>query len=203
MNFVTVFDQWQQPWKIFENDPQWNKANEDIQANGGQPVYWSLSQLVQGRGWGWWTCWKKLDEFEADLERMMPHPGKVRLLDLDREYTPTELRDLLQRFGSYLSNLHHLEAMIEAQGHALRESYKVSMGVAIRDLEAGTLRDREAEVLSGSETFKQTKRMEIEHQSTLTLIKGWRVAYEQAWSTVSRLISLTIGEVQLQTSRST
>jgi len=201
MSFVTVYDQFSQAWKVTENDPLYPEALQE--ASKGDKIYWPLKKIVESRGWGWWAIFKHLDELEADLEKQMPNPGKVRLIELDKEYLPTELRDLLQRFGSYLANLYHIEAMVEAQGHALREGFKTGLTVAIAQSgsTANTVTAKEAEVLANNELLRDTRKMQIDHEATLILIKGWRTSYEQAHQTVSRLITLAIGEVQLQTNR--
>lgn len=162
-----------------------------------------MDPVIENQDWGWWTVFKRLDEFELDLEKLVPNPGKQRLIDLDHEYTPAELRELLQRFGSYLASLHNLEGKIEGQCHALREGFKNGIAIAVANSESktSTITGKEAEVLASNELFKQTKRMQIDHEATLLVIKGWRQAYEQAWATVSRIISLNLGEVQLQTGR--
>lgn len=203
--FVDIHDEYNQPWRIFEDDALWpeaKKANDDAK---GAPVVWLLNKIAAGRGYGWWSTFKKLDDVELDLERLMPNPGKVRLLDLEVEYSPYELRELLQRFGSYLATLHHMESLIEAQGHALKEGFNNGMKVAMAQTTSKetTVTGKESEILASNEVFKHTKRMQIDHEATLLLVKGWRQSYEQAWSTVSRLMSLVIGEAQLQTNRYT
>lgn len=202
-NYVTIYDQFGQAWKVTDTDALYLEAQEAVMQTKGQKVYWPLAKIVENRGWGWWSIFKHLDELEADLEKQIPNPGKVRLLDLDKEYLPAELRDLLQHFGSYLSNLHHIEAIIEAQGHALREGFKTGLTVAMAqsNSSASTVSGKEAEVLANNELLRDTRKMQIDHEATLILIKGWRQAYEQAFQTVSRLITLAIGEVQLQTNR--
>jgi len=152
-------------------------------------------------GWGWWTVFNKIDEFEKELSRLVPNPDHI--LNTNKEYTPNELRDLLQRFGSYLSTLHNLEGKMEAQSHAVKEGYKAGMSVAVAKSEskATSVSGKENEVLANNEIFKDAKRMQIDYECQLLLLKGWRQAYEQGWATVSRLITITIGEANLQTSR--
>ena len=144
----------------------------------------------------------KLDAFEADLEKMMPNPGKVRLIDINKEYSPTELQDMLQHFGSYLATLHWNVAMIEAQTHALKESLKTGLQVRVVGADPKlTVSAREAEVLAGDELLRDTRRLQIDNESVLILAKGWLSAYEAAYAAISRIVSLTIGEASLQTGR--
>lgn len=144
-----------------------------------------------------------LEEFEKELEKEVPNPSRTRLISTTEEYSPTELSDMLQAFGSYVSTLTHMEALLEAQCHALKESYKTGISIAASRLESRTTTQsgREAEVLSGEELFRQTRRLQIDHESRLILIKGWRSSYDNAWATISRIISLRIGEASLQTGR--
>lgn len=198
---IVVYDQYQQAWRVTPDDPLYSEAK--AASVNGEKVFFPLGKIVQGRGWGWWSVFKHLDDLEEDLAKQIPNPGKVRLIELDREYLPSELRDLLQRFGSYLANLNHIEAMVEAQNHALKEGLKTAMSVAMAKSEstAKTVSGVEADVMASNELLRDTRKMQIDHEATLILIRGWRTAYEQAHQTVSRLITLAIGEVQLQTNR--
>lgn len=146
---------------------------------------------------------QKVDKFEEDLGKLVPNPRYQRLIQIEREYTPTELSDLLQQFGSYLATLHATEGKIESECHLLKEGYKTGMSVAVAKTEtsATTLAGKEAEVLVGNEGFREIRKMQIENEAILVTIKGWRLAYEAAYASISRIISLAIGEVTLQTGR--
>jgi hypothetical protein len=198
---VVIFDDYGQKWNIFPDDSLYEEAKQAVEQSSGK-VVWPLEKITEHRGYGWWSTFKKLDEFESDLEKQIPNPGKQRLLDIDKEYLPFELRDLLQRFGSYIATLHHLEGMVEAQCLTLKEGFKTGMSVAITQLESpeATVSGRESQVLATNELFRQTKRMQIDNEAILALLKGWREAYETAWNTTSRLITLAVGEAQLQRS---
>lgn len=202
MAHVIIYDEYDQPWKLFEDDELYQEAVEQSSGVEGR-IIWPLSKIVSGRGYGWWTTFKKIDEFEADLEKMVPHPVKSRLIDIDKEYLPSELSDLLQKFGSYLAILHHTEGVIEAQCHALKEGFKTGLSVATarHESKATAVTAKEAEVLAGNELLKQTRRLQINNEACLIIVKSWRQSYEQAFATASRLVTLMLGEAQLQTTR--
>lgn len=201
ISYVTIYDEYGQPWKVTEGDPLWKEAEEAM--TKGEKIYWPLKKITEYRGYGWWSTFKTLDEFEAELDKLVPNPANTRQIELDQEYTPEELRNLLQHFGSYLTTLNGLEARAEAQCHALKEGFNTGIKIAVANAadKKGTVSAREGDVLAASDLFKHTKRMQIDNESVLLLIKGRRSAYEEAWATTSRLISLMLGEVQLQTPR--
>jgi hypothetical protein len=155
--------------------------------------------MTEDRGYGWWTTFEKIDEVVQNLEKMgIPNPSGTYLIDINKEYSPEELRSLLQRFGSYLSILYGLEGKVEGQCHALKEGYKTGLQVAlVRQTTNGkTVKDREGEIVSGNDMFLTTRRMEIDNESVLKVIQGYRKSYESAYNTISRLITLMLGEVQ-------
>lgn len=201
MEFVTVLDEYEQRWKIYEDEPLYKEAKEANKS--GAEVIWPLLKIAQNRGWGWWTVFKDLEEFERDLEAQLPNPSKSRLIDTEREYSPKELNDAMQIFGGYLSILYHLEGKCEAQCHALKEGFKNGMIVAMArsPSASSTLTAKEGEILSENQLFSDTKKLQIKHESTLMLIQGWRKSYEQAFATISRIVTLRGSEAQFQTTR--
>lgn len=201
--YVIIYDEYQQPWIVQEDDELYEEANKAVEKSSPEKVYWPLSKIVQNRGWGWWSVFHSMDEFEEELEKEVPNPSKTRQIDINKEYTPTELRDLLQHFGSYLSTLHRIEARVEAQAHALKSGFNTAMAVAAArsQSKSTTVSAREAEVLVGNELLKQTRRMQIDQEAMHILIKGWVASYEAAYTAISRIISIELGEVALQTGR--
>lgn len=146
-------------------------------------------------------AFNKLEDLIKELEKICPDPAKGRIIDIEKEYTPQELRDLLQKFGSYLSSLHTIEAKIEAQCHAIKEGLKTGISLSVSQMEnKATIKDREANLLASNESLRELKRMQIYYESYLTLVQGWRQAYHSAYSTISRLITLMLGEIQIETS---
>ena len=146
---------------------------------------------------------KKVDLFEKDLEQMVANPAAQRLINIDVEYTPTELRDLLQHFGSYLATLDALQGKMEAECHLLQKGLKTGIAVSIasKKPKTGTISGDEAEILLASANLRSLKKMEIENEACLLLLKGWIKAYTDAYTAVSRIISIELGEVSLQTGR--
>lgn len=197
MKIVTLKDQYGQDWKIDESDPLWEEASKAVEEN--PDVVWSLEKLCKNKGFGWWTIYKKIDEVEEQLASMMPHPGKGRLIDIDKEYLPSELRDLLQRFGSYLATLHYQQGMLEAQVHGIKEGFKTSMNVALSQLDskAATVSVREGEVISSNALLRETRKMWIEREAVLLLLQGWVKSFEAAYASISRIASIEISELSL------
>lgn len=141
---------------------------------------------------------EKLDEFQKSLEMLVPNPSGYRLLDLNREYTPQELRDLLQKYGSYVATLCSLEGRLEAESVLVDKGLKTGLSVAVTQLDSKTttVSGREAEILASNEMFRDLKKLQIYNEAYMALLKGWKDAYQQGYSTVSRLISLLLGEVE-------
>lgn len=203
MPFVHIEDQYQQKWKIQEDDPLWEEAKAAVESADDGKVVWPIQKLSENRGWGWWTVFKSLDEFVEYLKRFVPDPSEERLVAIDKEYNPIELQDLLQKFGSCLSILYREEGILEAHCVALKESYKAGISVAIAQSEskATTHIGKESEILAENNTFRNTRKLQIVAESQLELIKGWRHSYEWAWDTISRIISLRLGEASIATGR--
>lgn len=200
---VIIFDEYSTPWRITEEDLQWEEAKAAVEEANGARVVWPIAKLVQGRGWGWWSVYKRLSDFEDELSALVPNPAKQRLIDVKDSYTTTQLRDMLQHFGSYLSTLHNMEGLVEARCHALKEGLKTGLQVAVSQSEskASSVTAREGEIMSTSEVFKMTRKMQIEEEACLLLVTGWRKSYEAGWNTISRLITQEMGEASLATTR--
>lgn len=141
----------------------------------------------------------KLKSFEEQLAMIVPDPNRERLLELNREYTPDELKALLQKFSSYLASLDAWEGRLEAECHILRKGLATGIAVASARLDSKdkTVSGREAEVLSENEGLRQCKILEIESGANLLIIQGWRKAYSDAYVGVSRIVSLVMGEMDL------
>lgn len=199
MESVIIFDEYGQSWRIYEDESYYQEAKRNIEESESGRVVWPLMKLTENRGYGWWVTYHKIADIEKELTSMgIPDPSKYRLISIDHQYTPSELRDLLQKFGSYLSNLFAVEQKLVAQNHALKEGLKTGLKVAMQNLEdkKGSVTDRESEVLSNNELLLNTRRLEIDTASLMELVSGWRKAYESAYATASRLITLMIGEAQ-------
>lgn len=145
----------------------------------------------------------KLDGFIADLTKLVPNPGAQRLLEINREYTPPELRSLLQQFSSYLSTLYGFQGRIEAESILINEAYKTGSDVAILDSIEGTITAKKARLIKENPAYARLRRLEIQNDAYKALLAGWIKSYESAYTGVSRIITLTVGELGAQSSRFT
>jgi hypothetical protein len=145
----------------------------------------------------WENVFVEINNLEKNLSQEIPNPSKF-YLDLDKEYTPSELRDLIQHFGSYLALLTKRESIWEAQCHALKQSYDngLAIAVALSDVKSSTAKGKEAQALANNELLIETKRMQISYESALIVVQGWRKSYEHLYALASRLITLTLGELE-------
>lgn len=146
----------------------------------------------------WQEVFQEIDNLEEEIAKEMPNPRYI-FLELDKEYTPQQLRDLIQRFGIYLASLTKRESILEAQCHALKQSYENGIAVAMAsgsDTSSKTLKGKEAEILANNELFINTKRLQISSESALLVVQGWRKSYEHLYALASRLITLTLGELE-------
>lgn len=197
MESVIIYDEYEQPWRIYSDEPRYEEAKQNVEEANGEKVHWPLMKLTEGRGYGWWVTYQKIDGIEKELTAMgILDPSKYRLIDPEHQYTPDELRSLLQRFGSFLSNLHAIEQKLVAQNYALKEGLKTGLKVTASKTEskAKSVGDRDAEILSSNELLLETRRLEIDTGSLIELVSGWRKSYESAYATTSRLITLLLGE---------
>lgn len=146
---------------------------------------------------------QKLDNFKDQLEKLVPNPGANRLLDLNREYTPDELRSLLQQFGSYISSLAAVVGQIEAEHLIVSEGLKTGMEIAMEQMElkGTTITQRKAELMANDSRFADLRKLEIMNEAMLALVRGWLKSYESAYASVSRIITLFIGETTVQSGR--
>lgn len=201
--FVIILDNYGYPWRVTEDLGIFEEAKKAVELAKGEKVYWPLQKLTEGRGWGWWTVFHSMEEVETQLDKLMPNPGKVALIDDTREYTPTELQDLLQMLGSHLATLHALVGKNMGSAHALKEGFNWAVKVGLNDLETTetTVSGREGQLMANNELLRQTKRQQIQSESVLAMLKGWIDSYDMAWQTVSRIITLRLGEVSLMTGR--
>lgn len=144
-----------------------------------------------------------LEQFEAHLEGLVPNPVKRRLINVEREYSALELKDLLQVLGSHLATLTTIAGKLEAECHLIKETYKkgMAMAMASQSSTATQVAVREAEVLCGSVPLQQLKDQQIDSEAFYIMTKSWRNAYEDAYNAISRIVTLEIGEISLQTSR--
>lgn len=135
---------------------------------------------------------KYMNDFEKTLLEICPNPGNVRLLELDKEYTNSELRHLLQTFGSYLATLSYNQKKIEAECNLLKKALKTGTAQAMlaQRPEGSTVTEKEAFLLKTNQSLMYARKMEIINEMYLDLIKGWVDAYDNAYTAVSRIVSV-------------
>ena len=146
---------------------------------------------------------ERLEQFAAQLEELVPNPVKRRLINTEHEYTALELKDLLQMLGSHLATLTAVAGKLEAECHLLKETFKkdMSMALARNATSATQVAIKEGEILVINKELQQIKYMQIESEAFFLLVKSWRNAYDDAYTSISRIVTLEIGEISLQTSR--
>lgn len=156
------------------------------------------------RPWGWWTVFESIEEYRSELARTVaPDPITTRIIDINRQYSPEELRAGLQACTSYLATLFAIEGLLEGQSGALTKALKTGLSISAVNLITGetSVSGREAAALASSDILRNTRKLEIDTDSRLSVVTGFRKAYETAQFGFSRLISLHIGESDLQTDR--
>ena len=162
-------------------------------------------QQLEEEGWGYWSVYKQIDEFEADLENKfgIPNPRRVRLIDVNKEYTIAEAKALIQIFGSHLAVLHGFSGVIRGQTLGLKKSFEEGMRIAVSQIPgAGSVTSKRGTALAANEVLAQAKRLEISNEAIVEVIDGWVSAYTKAWETISRMISVDQAEIGLQLNRS-
>lgn len=148
-------------------------------------------------------AYQQIEEFETKLKLICPSPNEVRLLELGKEYTNPELRALLQTFGSYLASLRALQGKISAEGNMLKKALKTGMAMATlaQHPEGSTVAEKEAKLLNDNVQLMHVRKMQIKSEMYLDIIKGWVDAYDDAYTAVSRIVSLQLGDESLATAR--
>lgn len=146
---------------------------------------------------------KSLDDFKESLGKMVPNPAACIWLEPNKEYMPVELRDFLQTFGGYLGTLYGIEGQIKAECHIIKEGLKTGLSVAMVNSEGKhpTVKDKEASVMAGNEMLLHYRKLQIQNEACLELVTGWRQSYDALYTAVSRIITIQMGELTLQTGR--
>lgn len=197
---LIVRDEYNRDWKVLPGDPLWEQV-KTMHEQGIDPIVLPLALIAARRGWGWWTVFQDSTEWVQNLG--VPEPNLETLPQGDNISTG-ELSELLQKFGAYLTYLETLMGQITSRRSTLKESYDAAMMVATSKLPDGsklTEKTKEATILQTNETLRQTKRLFIEEDAKLCIIKGLRDAYKICWDTTSRQITLRALEAQITTGR--
>lgn len=157
--------------------------------------------------WGWWTALDEQKKWLRFLAQHVPFPQAPALPSID-EMAPIDLQRKLQEFGGHLIWLNAMYGIIEGRQKALLETYDAMMTAAkgkytdpkIYSSEAA----KAAAALGDPDTgpaLRTTKRRLIEAEAIYSAHKRLIDAYEHGWATISRQMSMTIGEMGLATHR--
>jgi len=193
---ATIQDEFGNTWTIKPEDALWPEVCKQIEEHVAFPVI-SLATIRKHLGWGWWTA---LEAQRAWLEGCgVPIPT---LSTLSLQNDAVSLSEALTRFGGYLTYLSAKIGELEGQQKAYQEGYSVAVMVGTKDLpEKLAEKAKEAKVVAASETLRETKRRQIETEAIILAAKGLRDAYQNAWDTASRLVTLFVAESGLASSR--
>jgi hypothetical protein len=175
-----VTDELGQRWQVDSQDELWQDVLV-LTKNGKEDAVLPLSLIISKRGWGWWSCFKTQDEWLGSIG--IPIPDHQVLNDTSNLY------ELLQRFGGYIAFLETQIGLLAGRRNALKSAYEAAVAVRTSEL-TGSEKSKEAQVLSESETIRQTKRIYIETDMLYETAKGLCASYQRAWETCSRLATI-------------
>lgn len=184
---IAILDELGQQWTVDDQDDLWQDVLK-ITQNGTEQATLPLSVILSKRGWGWWSCFKTQDEWVRGIG--IPIPDHNILSDI----SDSQLGPMLQRFGGYVAFLEAQLGLLAGRRTALKEAYAAAVAVQTANLEGGTEKAKEAQVLSESETLRQTKRLFIETDMLYESANGLCKAYTSAWSTISRIVTIRVSE---------
>ena len=192
---ITIHDEIGQRWEVDGQDDLWEEVLE-LTKNGTQDATLPLSLILSKRGWGWWSCFKTQDDWMAGLG--IPPPDHTALDDVDEN----NLGQMLLKFGGYIAFLETQVGLLAGRRNALGEAYKAAIAVHTAGIEDKlSEKAKEAQVLSESETLRQTKRLFIETDMLYESARGLCNSYTKCWETVSRLVTIQTSERELQPRR--
>jgi hypothetical protein len=193
---IIIWDEYGGCWDITSENVLWPEVQKQLDA-GVQNVILPLATIRQNLGWGWWTA---LEAQRAWLEGCGVPAPTLDTLSLQND--AVSLSEALSRFGGYTTYLSAKIGELEGQYKAYQEGYSVAVMVGTKDLpEKLAEKAKEAKVVAASETLRETKRRQIETEAIILAAKGLRDAYQNAWDTTSRLITLFAAEAGLTSSR--
>src|SRR6185295_3739393 len=95
---ITIHDELGQAWRVDKQDDLWPDVLKATK-NGTQDATLPISTIVSKRGWGWWSCFKKQDDWIRELGVPIPDHN---ILDQASDASLVQLGQELQRFGAYI-----------------------------------------------------------------------------------------------------
>lgn len=140
--------------------------------------------------------------FEEQLAAYVPNPTNRRLIQGEQEYTPDELAQMLQEYGGFVSNLSALEGKMMAEENVYKKGYKSTLRIAVAGFAstATSVSGKEAEFLASEEgdQFRKINGIIIKQESCLMIVRGWLKAYHEAYTAVSRVVTVVTAEQEMQ-----
>lgn len=141
-------------------------------------------------------------DFERRLSEYVPDPTNRRLINGDSEYTSDELASMLQEFGAYVANLSALEGKMLGQENILKKGYKNALQIALAGFTstATSVSGKEADFMASDEgvRFRKLQGDMINSESCLMLVRGWLKSYHEAYTAVSRVVTVVTSEQEMQ-----
>lgn len=194
-NKIDIHDEIGQLWYVYPDDELWQEVLT-LTNNGQLDAVLPLATIVSKRGWGWWSCFKTQDDWLKELG--IPVPDH-HVLDEAAQASATQLTPLLQRYGGYVAFLETQVGLLEGRMGALEQAYKAAIAVHSADIgEKMSEKAKESQILAHNATLKQTRRLQIETEMLYKTAKGMCEGYQRAYEAVSRIVSVRLGEMELQ-----
>lgn len=191
---ILIHDELGQEWHVDDQDELWEDVRK-LTEDGRHDAVLPLSTIFAKRGWGWWSCFKSQDEWLRGIG--IPVPDH-RILEGASGAKAADLTPLLQKFGGYVAFLESQVGLLAGRRNALKSAYDAAVLVHTAEIEEkASEKAKEAQVLAGSETLRQTKRLYIESDMLYETAKGMCEGYVKAYEAVSRIISVRLAEMEL------
>src|SRR3990172_4331668 len=190
---VIIRDEFGGRWEVDEKDDFWEAALT-FTNNGKAKATVPLAVITANLGWGWWTVFKNQEDWYKAIG--IPKP-EHNLLDGLATAGAAQLSERLQEFGGYVAYLEAQLWALAGKRDALKSAYDAAVAIHTASIEEkASEKAKEAQVLSESETLRQTKRLYIEIDALYSTAKGMCEAYKKAWETVSRIVTIKLGEME-------
>lgn len=190
---IIIFDQYRNEWIVDKDDKLWTEVLVQYMA-GEVPIILPLSYIVENRGWGWWTAFEKQIAWISEAGVSMEAKKEI-LIGLYE--TPMDvIGNYLSEFGSFYGYLEAQVGVLLGRYTALEEGYDSGLNVAMAKIsEKTTQKEKEGMVLTNNTLLRQTRYQMIEAKVLLETARKHRDAYKVLWETVSRIISIKLGEM--------
>lgn len=192
--FIIIYDQYGNSWHVDKQDKLWPEVLAQHKA-GEVPIRLPLNYITENRGWGWWTAFEKQVEWISNLNLQEVNQEQLKGFE---EAGVDELTKALQWYGSWLGYLEAQVGVLLGRHVALKEGYESGLNVAMASLESGTaktIKEKEGYVLASNVLLRQARYQLIETEVLLETARKHRDAFKTWWDTLSRIISVRLGEM--------